>query len=57
MVGKAKNFGYGGSEDCIRDHFHNFLKGGLVEMANSIKLFKKFMKDCEEYETKSMIQV
>lgn len=41
--------GYGGSEDCIRNSFHNFLKDRLLEMMTSIKLFRKFVKDCENY--------
>lgn len=42
--------GYAGSEDNIRDHFHNFLKSALVEIITSIKSFNKFVADCEEYE-------
>lgn len=41
--------GYAGSEDCIRDHFHNFLKEALVDIISGIKAFKKFVDECHEY--------
>lgn len=50
MNEKEISFNYEGSEDCIRNHFHSFLKGSLVDMMISIKSFRKFVSDCEDYE-------
>ena len=45
-----KTIGYEGSEDMIRNHFHGFLKTQLVETTHANQLFKKFVKDCDEYD-------
>ena len=44
--------GYDGSEDMIRNKFHNFIKEELVGIMKANIAMKRFTAECEEYQSK-----
>lgn len=50
VVQREKSYGLGSSEDCIRNHFHSFLKDSLVKIIEAVKGFKTFVADCDAYQ-------
>lgn len=45
-------WGYEGSEDWIRDRFHNYLKEKLVEFVDAKNKYLRFIADCHSYSEK-----
>lgn len=45
-----KNLGYDGSEDMIRNKFHNFLKMQLGSIMTASQKLREWMSNCREYE-------
>lgn len=48
-----KSLAYHGSEDMIRNSFHNFIKLQLVGIMKANKALRQFMVDCTEYQNKN----
>ena len=44
-----KSLGYDGSEDMIRNKFHDFLKLQLGEIMNANQKLREWMTKCREY--------
>ncbi len=45
--------GYEGSEDMIRNKFHNFLKFQLIGIMRANQKLREWMNSCREYESKN----
>ena len=41
---------YEGSEDWVREQFHNYLKERLVRIVEGKNMYRKFVKECELYQ-------
>jgi hypothetical protein len=52
VINTEKSLGYEGSEDSIRNKFHNFLKLQLVGIMQANRSLAKWTADCKDYQRK-----
>lgn len=50
VIENSNGSDYEGSEDWVREQFHNYLKTNLIKIVSAKNMYKKFIRECELYQ-------